>query len=170
MVMITYSSRYSRITVLSLRPCGGAAKLGNLSPGTRPFGETFRTFSAFLYGYALRDANCGYVINQMCYGDNGDHEPLSRSIPIRGKNDSNGGQKTPPRCSAGLGLGQAEGCILYIRSRARVIFPDLLFPICRWIPRARPHAWAALPALEPKMKVCAWDREELGKWAGWPAR
>ena len=43
---------------------------------------------------------------QMCYGDTGVHEPFSRSIPIREKNDSNEGRKTPPRCSAGLGPGQ----------------------------------------------------------------
>lgn len=45
----TYSSRYSRITVLSLRAVGGIVLL-NLRPGTSPFGETSRSSAGFLYG------------------------------------------------------------------------------------------------------------------------
>jgi len=47
--VLTYSSRYARITVLSLRARGGVY-VCNLSPGTRPLGETSRRSAGFLYG------------------------------------------------------------------------------------------------------------------------
>ena len=46
---VTYPSRYSRMTVLSLRERGGVYVF-SLSPGTRPLGETSRRSWGFLYG------------------------------------------------------------------------------------------------------------------------
>jgi hypothetical protein len=46
---ITYSSRYSNMTVLSLRARGGLYRC-SFSPGTRPFGDTSRRSFGFLYG------------------------------------------------------------------------------------------------------------------------
>jgi hypothetical protein len=42
--------------------------------------------------------------------------------------------------------------------------PDMLFPICRSIPRARSHGRAALPALEAKMEESVGGREEFKRW------